>query len=132
MAMQCTYFCCLPCIGRAHTWTGLVAWKVDSKYQEQVLLYNCDAPLPPGISSAVSVQVLSGKLDGKDQEQVWLDACNASFAAMIKDKQSREAEEAKATVGICPLLLKCKRMAFDCMNRCCTHAAARARPLVWQ
>ena len=43
--------------------------------------------------------MLSGKLDGKDQEQVWLDACNASFAAMIKDKQSREAEEAKATVA---------------------------------
>lgn len=29
---------------------------------------------------------------------MWLDACNHSFAAMIKDKQSREAEEAKATV----------------------------------
>ncbi|CAL5220396.1 g2403 [Coccomyxa viridis] len=43
------------------------------------------------------LEVLSGKLDGKDQEQVWLDACNASFATMIKDKQSREAEEAKAT-----------------------------------
>lgn len=48
------------------------------------------------------VQVLSGKLDGKDQEQIWLDACNASFAAMIKDKQSREAEEAKATVATLP------------------------------
>ncbi len=43
-------------------------------------------------------QVLAGKLDGKEEEQVWLDACNHSFAAMIKDKQSREAEEAKATV----------------------------------
>ena len=53
----------------------------------------------------MSVQVLSGKLDGKDQEQVWLDACNASFATMIKDKQSREAEEAKATVHPSPLLL---------------------------
>ena len=77
------------------------------------------------------VQVLSGKLDGKDQEQVWLDACNASFAAMIKDKQSREAEEAKATVGTCPLLLDCKRRAFACIHRCCTHAAARAWPLFW-
>ncbi|CAL8470680.1 g10222 [Coccomyxa elongata] len=43
------------------------------------------------------LQVLAGKLDGKEEEQVWLDACNHSYAAMIKDKQSREAEEAKAT-----------------------------------
>ncbi len=43
-------------------------------------------------------QVLAGKLDGKEEEKVWLDACNSSFAAMIKDKQTREAEEAKATV----------------------------------
>ena len=46
------------------------------------------------------VQVLSGKLGGADAEEVWLAACNASFAAMIKDKQSREAEEAKATVSL--------------------------------
>ena len=45
-------------------------------------------------------QILSGKLEGKEEEEeVWLAACNASFAAMIKDKQSREAEEAKATVS---------------------------------
>ncbi len=46
------------------------------------------------------LQVLSGKLGGDDAEEVWLAACNASFAAMIRDKQSREAEEAKATVSI--------------------------------
>ena len=45
------------------------------------------------------VQVLSGKLGGGDAEEVWLAACNASFAAMLRDKQSREAEEAKATVS---------------------------------
>ena len=61
------------------------------------------------------VQVLSGKLDGKDQEQVWLDSCNASFAAMIRDKQSREAEEAKATVGI--------------LSHQLTHWMHRRRPL---
>ena len=78
------------------------------------------------------VQVLSGKLDGKDQEQVWLDACNASFAAMIKDKQSREAEEAKATVGTSPLLLLTAKGGHLLASiRCCTHAAARAWPLFW-
>ena len=46
------------------------------------------------------LQVLSGKLGGDDAEEVWLAACNASFAAMIRDKQSREAEEAKATVSL--------------------------------
>ena len=46
------------------------------------------------------VQVLSGKLGGGDAEEVWLAACNASFADMIRDKQSREAEEAKATVSL--------------------------------
>ena len=71
----------------------------------------------------VPVQVLSGKLDGKDQEQVWLDACNASFAAMIKDKQSREAEEAKATVQTSPQLSHCNhRRACPCVMRGCCHA----------
>ena len=51
------------------------------------------------------VQVLSGKLDSEEEEQVWLAACNASFAAMIKDKQSREAEEAKATASLSPPFL---------------------------
>lgn len=51
------------------------------------------------------MQILSGKLDGKEEEEVWLAACNASFAAMIKDKQSREAEEAKATVSPLTMLM---------------------------
>ena len=46
--------------------------------------------------------MLSGKLDSEEEEQVWLAACNASFATMIKDKQSREAEEAKATASLFP------------------------------
>ena len=49
------------------------------------------------------LQVLSGKLGGDDAEEVWLAACNASFAAMIRDKQSREAQEAKATVSVHPM-----------------------------
>lgn len=48
------------------------------------------------------MQVLSGKLSSEEEEQVWLAACNASFATMIKDKQSREAEEAKATASLSP------------------------------
>lgn len=47
-------------------------------------------------------QVLAGKLDSPEAEEVWLDACNASFTAMIKDKQRREAQEAKATVCSSP------------------------------
>jgi hypothetical protein len=42
--------------------------------------------------------VLAGKLDSEEVEEVWLDACNASFTTMIRDKQKREAQEAKATV----------------------------------
>lgn len=65
-----------------------------------VVCLNLEGFLGCGIFCA---QVLAAKLDGADEEQVWLDACNSSFAAMIKDKQSREAEEAKATASICPL-----------------------------
>ena len=52
-------------------------------------------------------QVLAGKLDGTEEEKIWLDACNSSFTAMIKDKQTREAEEAKATVASLPLAPPC-------------------------
>ena len=44
-------------------------------------------------------QGLAGKLEDPEEEEVWLSRCNASFAAMIRDKQTREALEAKATVG---------------------------------
>ena len=50
-------------------------------------------------------QILSGKLEDPDEEEVWLRECNASFAAMIRDKQSREAQEAKATVYFFPHLI---------------------------
>jgi hypothetical protein len=45
-------------------------------------------------------QILAGKLEDPEEEEVWLSRCNASFAAMIRDKQSREALEAKATVRV--------------------------------
>ena len=45
-------------------------------------------------------QILAAKLEDPEEEEVWLHGCGASFAAMIRDKQSREALEAKATVGV--------------------------------
>ena len=74
-------------------------------------------------------QILAAKLEDPEEEQVWLHGCGASFAAMIRDKQSREALEAKATVGLPPPCLACAPEEAACSVLAWEGAAAQCLTL---
>lgn len=60
----------------------------------------------------MAAQVLTHPDD--EAAKVWLQECRHSFAQMIHDKLTRDAEEAKTKVSPQPTTLTCKPIVYSC------------------